>query len=455
MRSGGIRTVAVVMGLTVLGTPALGDETSVARFQQNLQHVAHFEIPGAMAIAFSSKKPVAYVSTRGNDATALVILDITEPTHPKILATLAMEDVGQEDLNLAERADGTAFVLLGPSQPPPQGKNGLIVVDVSDVRGTSPQPKVVGGLPQGSHTWTCLGKECNYAYGTAGEGRDVSRFAIVDLRNPAEPKVADRPESLVTGSVAPIHDWNYDEAGVAWVVGGNGIVAYDVADPTKPKALNISDENGQFGHSEYNDRAQLHGSLRPNSRLFQTRTAASVHSGNVLLVSEEGNDQDCTDSFQTWYVPHLDAAKLPRPPAPNRGTITPLDNWSLLNDTIPGLDRPVDPDFCSVHWFDYHQDGFVTMATYGSGTRVLDVRDACNIKQIGYSFAEHNAAIQSYWVPQRNSSGHVTGRASNLVYTADGGSSSVTGVGEVAVLGGIDIFKATLPSAPRTGCAGR
>jgi hypothetical protein len=447
------------MGLTVMGTPALGDETpggtesSVAQFRQNLAQVGRFELPGAMSIAFSSKRPVAYVSTRGNDSTALAVLDITEPTHPKMLATVAVPDVGQEDLNLAERPDGTAFVLLGPSHPPAQGQNGLTIVDVSDVPGTSPQPRVVGGIPQGSHTWTCLGKECNYAYATVGPGDDLSRFAIVDLRNPAEPKVAGSSESLVSGLV-PTHDWKYDEAGIAWAVGGNGIAAYEVTDPTKPKALNISDKNGQFGYSEYNDRLQLHGSLRPNARLFQTGTTASVHSGNVLLLSEEGDDVDCTDSFQTWYVPHLDAAKLPRPPAPNSGTITPLDGWSLLNDTIPGLERPVDPDFCSVHWFDYHQDGFVTMATYRSGTRILDVRDACNIRQIGYNFTEHNAANHSYWVPERNSSGHVNGRASSLVYTADAGSTFVTGVGEVAVLGGIDIFKAAFPAEPRTGCTG-
>lgn len=452
-------TLLAALGLATLGVSAITQEPTdatsdhIVEFQQNLKSVGHLDIPGAMSITFSSRKPQAYVSTRGNSDKALVVVDITDPKRPKEVAALSSVDagldeimnLGLEDLDLAERPDGTAFVLLS-------NEKGLSIVDVSDVPRNP--PRRMGGFKLDfSHTWTCVGKECNYVYATTAPG-DRFKFSIFDVRNPSDPKLVATPYSLVAGLLIT-HDWNYDEAGLMWAVGNGGIAAYDATDPTKPKALNTSDQNGKYLYSEYNDRAQLHSSLRPNARRFKTDANASVHEGNVLLVHEEGDDQDCTDSFQTWYVPNLDARKLPNPPVPNSGTITPLDAWSLALDTIPGVHRPVHPDFCSVHWFDYHQGGFVAMAAYGSGTRLVDVRDACNIVEVGYNWTEYDAANQSYWVPERNRSGHVTGRASNLVYTADAGSSTVTGVGEVAVRGGIDVFEATLPSAPRSGCSGR
>lgn len=327
---------------------------------------------------------------------------------------------------------------------------GLTVVDVSDVTDKKP-PKVVGHLEQGAHTWTCLGRECKFAYGTWGrEDPDnpeyVKQFAVIDLRNHAEPKLVASPVSEAAGGVET-HDWNYDPAGVMWAAGVGGIAAYDVKNPLEPKPLNMSNREGKFMGSEYNDRTHLHGSLRPNARRFNDLREESPSVERVLLVSEEGDNNDCTDSFQTWYIPHLNAARFTNP-----GSIRPLDNWSLLNDTVPGKDRPVAPDFCSVHWFDYHQDGFVVMATYGAGTRVLDVRDAHCIRQIGYHFDQHDVAEQSYWVPERDKQGRVTGRATTLVYTADIGSSTVTGVGGKAVTGGIDIFQAKLPTTPPQPC---
>lgn len=378
----------------------------------------------------------------------LVTLDVSMPASPRIVATLKVQSAKYaEDLDLAERADGTAFVLYGATDTPASNEDGLTIVDVSDPSA----PRRIGGLAGlGSHTWTCVSKECTYAYGTVRDGQSfaeqVSGFAIVDLRNPHRPVVVGYQESLVSGPPPGVlHDWNADPAGVMWAVGHNGIAAYDATHPRNPQALNRSDANGEYLGSANNDRLQLHGSLRPNSTSFVPnlgRNTASVHSGNVLLVSEEGDDQDCTDSFQTWYVPDLATF-------PEAGTITPLGSWSLAENTAPGLDRPaVHDDWCSVHWFDYHQDGFVVLAAYSAGTRIVNVNDPNAIGEVAYHFGESNAAWQSRWVPERDRFGRATGRATTLVYTADAGNSFVIETEATTgppTTGGIDVFRATLP----------
>lgn len=450
-----IAAIACVPLITTAATsPAQGAEGQLeassvsASGSQRLQHLGRLEIPGAMSLVFSTKRPRAYVQTRLVENEALVVLDIQDPRTPKRLGHLALPNVSAEDINLAERDDGTTFVILGPADPSGGGP-GLTVVDVSD----DYDPKVVGVSDHGSHSWTCLSTECKYVYGTAGPEDELDQFTIMDLRKPDRPAVGAVHPSKVDGGLIT-HDWNYDQAGVMWAAGSNGIAAYGTKSPLEPALLNLSDLHGQHGFPEYNDRLHLHGTLRPNAAQFKpspdplgNKESASVHDGNVLLVSEEGTNQDCTDSFQTWYVPRLDG--LPDDAAPNSGTITPLDSWNLLNDTTPGETRPSpNGEWCSVHWFDYHQDGFVVVPAYGQGTHVLDVNNPFKIKQVGYHFAPRlNGANQSNWVPERDRSGHTTGRATTLVYTADMGSHNRALAGFTPVTGGIDIFEFEPPVA--------
>ena len=80
-----------------------------------------------------------------------------------------------------------------------------------------------------------------------------------------------------------------------------------------------------------------------------------------------------------------------------------------------------------------HQDGFVAQGWYGAGLRILDVRDARNIAQLGYSTSAATEVWDAYWVPVRDAAGvAVPGQKTNLVYTAD-------------AVRGIDVYEVTLP----------
>lgn len=414
----------------------------------DVERVGRIELHGTIAIAFSSKKPLAYVNAR-DDGGVVATFDISDPKKPKLLGKVKVtppppEDTPlppeytggrpstMEDMNLGERPDGTAFVLV-------RGKNeGLQIVDVTDPT----KPKRRGWVQTDFHTMTCISRECYYAYSAWS-----SPFPVVNLNDLDAPNVETKVDSPFQG----FHDWNVDGAGIMWGVGVEGLSAYDATDVIKPLRLNSSDINGM--RSEYNSYTHLHGSLRPNAQDFKADGAnlsppkVGVKFGNVLLVSEEGNDHDCSDSFQTWYIPHLnkDLYEKQNPTGlPGGGSITPLDNWSLLKDTTPGVTRPLFGQWCSVHWFDFHQDGFVVMSTYDHGTHVLDVSNPYNIRQHGWHFSEGHGAMQSYWVPQRHPNGRTTGMASTLAYTADGGSGNQAVPNQEPLSGGIDIFEVDL-----------
>jgi hypothetical protein len=179
--------------------------------------------------------------------------------------------------------------------------------------------------------------------------------------------------------------------------------------------------------------------------------------GNVLLVTEEdylqispnvGQCGDYEGSFQTWHVPYLHAGQYAKD-NPNgqagKGTMRSLDrcNTELLDSktTTPA------GAFCSAHYFDYNQPGFVAQGWYQQGTRILDVRDPRNIKQVGYFFTGAMETWAAYWVPVRNGRGQVTDRSSNLVDTVD----AVRGIDATRVgLPSDQSPRAPSPSAPRS-----
>jgi hypothetical protein len=89
--------------------------------------------------------------------------------------------------------------------------------------------------------------------------------------------------------------------------------------------------------------------------------------------------------------------------------------------------------FCSAHWFDYHQDGFVAHGFYQAGLRILDVKDPRNIAQIGYATTAVTETWDAYWVPVRDEDGVMTGEKTNIVYTAD-------------LTRGVDVYEVDLPA---------
>ena len=419
----------LVVGLALLGP---GARTATA---QSVPVVSSPNIelvtarPGTSAISgvFSRTAPYFYVS--GLDT--LTVFDVKDPTSPIPMGKLANAIFENEAMTLGERRqpDGSIrrFLLVsndlyrvtvGPGAiqrgpvGPPLGQE-LIVVDV-----TNPNlPEVVGRVETdtGTHTTACANVDCTYAY-TSGGGGAFSVIDLTDLEAPkqvatfASPAATPYPPTFSSGSG---HHWNFDGAGVGWHTGSGGTAAFDVSNPLAPRLLTTTDENGQ--KTPWNDFIH-HNSQRPNPGAFRPGQAPSVENGNVALITEEdyaneGDEVECdkAGTFQTWEIGGLDGTP---------GQLRPLD---LINAPLEGGGTSTPAGgFCSAHWFDYHQSGIIAQGYYQQGLRLIDVRNARDLKQFGFFTGTATQVWDAYWAPQRDNTGAaVPGLKTNLVYTVD------------------------------------
>jgi len=402
----------------------------------------------AISIEFARTGHFAYVSTLDT----ISVMDISNPKAPKITGTVVNAMFQNEAMTYGERVDEdgnlTKFVLAGidlyqASTDVVERRNVLgnevLVVDVTDP--AKPFIRSRAKTTSSTHTVQCVSQQqCDYAY-TAG---DSGRFSILDLTNLDKPLQVDRVASPASGNGGPHsafasfgagHYWDF-ENGLGWHSGSGGVTAFDVSDPLTPVAVQGTDGNGRA--EGWNDFI-LHNSMRPNGDVFLEGATPSVFNGNVLLVGEEdyaneGDELICSESgsFQTWHVPDLDADGYDeRGGNVNAGTIAPLDR-KTADQFGGGLTTPA-AAFCSAHWFDYHQDGFVAHGFYGAGLRILDVKNPRDITQVGYSTTGVTETWDAYWVPLRDENGVVTGEKSNIVYTAD-------------LTRGVDVYEVDLPA---------
>ena len=432
---------ASLVVLTLLSTtPA--PAVPVPVLAENVELVA--QIPDATAVSgtFDPVRPYWYVSSRHG----ITVYDVTNPELPLPVGTVPFVAEQNEAVSMGgayARPDGSTFVLFGldlagvaPTGKLSDTRNDASYVYVIDV--TNPKAPFLRSSTDAStntHTVSCIDAACNYAY-TAGTRRD---FSIIDLRD------LDRPKELrKVPSPFGWHDWDVDDAGVAWQTGDGGTAAWDVTDPANPVLLNTTDKHGVVGGpGGYNDFIH-HNSQRPFANAFNdsegTSGPPSLADGNVLLVTEEDyTDPTCgggEGSFSTWHVPTLDERGVSY--GEGQGTVTPLDQWTteLLGtggDNVAGA-------LCSAHYFDVHEAGVTAHAWYQQGVRFLDVRNPSDVKQVGYWVPEASEVWASYFVPKRDAQGRVvvdpaTGarQHTNLVYTTD-------------AVRGIDVLRVTLPA---------
>jgi hypothetical protein len=360
-----------------------------------------------------------------------------------LTGTLANIVFENEAMNYGEKkVDGVInrFVLVGAdavqySPTEPTYTDGdvdeFMVVDVTNP--ANPRIRSRVETSTNTHTVSCIREtDCQYVY-TAGY---TGEFSVVDLTNldaPVEVGVFKSPAAgpgggWRTGGAG--HDWTFDNAGYGMHTGSGGTAVFDVTDPRNPRLVNTTNEAGRTG--PYNNFIQ-HNADRPNAAKFAAGAPASVANGNVLLVTEEDYlDTDCTTagSFQTWYVDQLGA---------NTGSIRPLDRINPV-DVGEGVVGP-DMAFCSAHWFDYHQSGIVAQGYYAGGLRLIDVRDPSNLKEYGYVASGLSEVWDAYWVPQRNKNGLATGSKTNIVYTVD-------------IVRGLDVYTVDLPGTTTTPLLG-
>jgi len=364
----------------------------------------------------------------------LQVYNVKDPRNPELVSALPLPHFQNEAMSLGERRNGDAFVLIASTlvaaatsgEVDPGRARFVVVVEVTDPA----SPKVVGTLetPTRTHTTSCATKSCKFAF---SDGRSQGEMSIIDLRNFRKPKVAGTYKSVVPRGP----DQDLDDKGILWHVGGEGAVEHDISTPTKPVPLNSTNEEGV----ENDDRDKsptttssctIRSVPTPRcsspspSRSSRTATCCSHRGGHGrrCLRARTRLLPDLEDSSPQCYAL---SQPEPRTRGGRGGSISPVDMW-YPEDAAVGAN-------CSAHYFDYHDAGFVAQGWHEYATRILDVRNPKDIKQVGFFFTPASETWAAYWAPARNLRGAVNGKDTNIVYTTD-------------VCRGVDVLEVKLPT---------
>lgn len=307
-----------------------------------------------------------------NDQNKIMIFDIAEPEDPQMVGFVPMP---QEWQFSREDLDGNGRILVVPNtavgvadgSPPTNGPSGLAnavyIIDVEDKSDPSIISKINGPA---QHTYSCV-LDCKWAYGSGG--------SIIDLRNPAKPKLMEQRwgEGMPAQSG---HDVEEVKPGFV-MTATQPMMLLDVRkDPTRPKLIATAQRN--------EDGRYMHGSRWP--RAMKDRF--------LLVGSETTFNGRCSDrggSFMTWDMKDWKRTK----------TFDMIDEYRVVNGTYTD-GNPVAQRNCTAHWFDEHprfkNGGTVAAAFYDHGTRFFEVTKAGKIEEAGFFMSYGGQASASYWI---------------------------------------------------------
>jgi hypothetical protein len=305
-------------------------------------------IPERGVVSARAVGNLLYVSSLGG----VTIFDISSPQSPRRVGRLDLPNAQNEDVDV-----GSGILLV--SDDPFGGRGILHIIDVRDPANprllstystwapgllnafTSDwRPPRRGGI---GHTASCI-QDCRYAW-LAGSPAGID---IIDLRDPAHPRLARRFPAREAAGEFGTHDVQVDSSGLAWVAGSAGTAAYDVSDPVRPRLVKRTDRRGARG--PWNNFIH-HNSLRLGS--------------DVVAITEEDFGDRCrgAGTLQTWRI--------------GRGRLMrPMDSWGVERD---GGSRVM----CSAHYFDA-RDGLIAQGFYEQGVRLIDARRPGRLRQVGY-----------------------------------------------------------------------
>lgn len=309
----------------------------------NVEHVTHIPInldsAGARLLG-----DFFYITT----SNGLTIYDVSEPEAPERLGFLPM---AQQPYFAEEDVDTNGKILLISTF------NGLNVVDVED----KSNPVVIGevtGLDE--HTFSCI-LGCKWAYGSEG--------AIVDLRDPAQPKrLGDWTEGLNIGNT---HDVTEVKPGFV-LTSTQPMYLLDVRKPDAPKVLARSEQKPDY----------MHANLWPNNMKDRFYLAGTESMGPTC---DENDGALITYDTSKWQK---------------------TKTFKIIDEYRVGNGLPTEGDaaanlYCT-HWFDvrpgYRNGGQVAMGWYEHGTRFFDINSKGKIEEIGFFLPYAGSTSAAYWI---------------------------------------------------------
>ena len=428
--------IAIAAVLAPAAHAAPKDEPKTAR----VEHVKTLPAPAGIGANFKGNH-MFVTGTSG-----LFVYDISDGDNPTPVGSLPLPHYENEDVSIG----GNRLLISGDGT---LGGGLLHVIDISNPSVPRLERTIkLGTLGGAGHTATCI-QECKYVWVAGGDSISVLDLTKLDQvpATGATPgvQVQSAASEVEAGDLPPVkefgwgtHDVQVDEAGYAWVVGGDGTVAFDVRegqypapgatgkaallqpklvartgsaalndgdafdDPAAPDPENSKDTLNDFIH---------HNSWRPDAAGFESRRDAQtpksdVRDGELVLITEEDiwsrvtasatpGGCETQGSFQTWQVKQFSS------PTEAQSTVQNRDSWTTdFNEAIKGDDDPYGRDivptkgFCSSHYFS-ERDDIVATAWYEQGTRFLDVSDPRNITEVGYFIAPGSTTWATYWSP--------------------------------------------------------
>lgn len=343
MRS--LRAALAVLVVATLAPGARATTYDVGLSSPNVTYVATIPVDAGLATGARLLGKHLYVA----GSKSFSIYDVSNPTLP---ALLSVTPVG---FNFpSEDVDTNGAILVINDEQGPVGE--LQVWDVRD----KARPVRIGTLANTrDHTFSCV-LGCRWAYG--------SRGSIVDLRDPAKPRLAGTWGSLPRGTDG--FDVTEVRPGVILTSSRTMRLLDARRNPAKPTVLRTGTTP---------DNRLIHSNRWPNQGFDKF----------FLVQGETPFSARCTD--KSGAIMAWDAK-----------TFKIAGEYRVANGTLADGDPPAGPTGCTAMWFQHHPSfrngGLVASAFFEHGVRFLNVERTGKITEVGYYTPAAGSTIASYWI---------------------------------------------------------
>lgn len=298
---------------------------------KNFEQIGSFSVPGVVVSGALSDHTFFASSWQSG----LYSYDVSDPTNPKLLDQMGDDQLLMQEVENEEMMTNGKILLL--SRFFDTTASVLYVIDVSDPTNMKIEATLDGA---GAHTYTCL-YDCKWAYGTVN-GLD-NRGIILDLHDPAHPKLLDRPWTDAIDKTY-VHDVTEVHPGLV-LTSSTPMYAIDTTDPTKPRTI-MKTELGTTDTS--------HQNIWPRSGKdrFMISASEAVNEGRCEPYGDDGK------TLQVWDTRDWRTQGFKR-----------VGSYTLVNGTGSDGQPPLDVfgiQGCSAHWAREHPSfqngGLVAMA---------------------------------------------------------------------------------------------